>query len=55
MTAPAEANSLEVDVIKCSEKHTFQNWAKMFKPKNFCPQSEQNVVDIVKVARAAKA
>jgi L-gulono-1,4-lactone dehydrogenase len=44
-------------MIKCSENHTFENWAKTlkFKPKNFCqPKSEQDVIDIVRAARAAK-
>ena len=44
-------------MIKCSENHTFENWAKTlkFKPKNFCePKTEQDVVDIVRAARAAK-
>jgi FAD/FMN-containing dehydrogenase len=44
-------------MIKCSENHTFENWAKTlkFKPKNFCqPKSEQDVIDIVLAARAAK-
>jgi L-gulonolactone oxidase len=43
-------------MIKCSENHTFENWAKTikFKPKSFCePKPEQDVVDIVKAARAA--
>ena len=44
-------------MIKCSENHTFENWAKTlkFKPKNFCePKTEQDVVDIVRAARTAK-
>jgi len=44
-------------MIKCSENHTFENWAKTlkFKPKNFCePKTEQDVVDVVRASRAAK-
>jgi len=43
-------------MIKCSENHTFENWAKTikFKPKRFCePTTEQDVVDIVRAARTA--
>ena len=43
-------------MIKCTENHTFENWAKTikFKPKRFCePTTEQDVVDIVRAARSA--
>ena len=43
-------------MIKCRENHTFENWAKTltFKPKSFCqPKTEQDVVDIVRAARAS--
>ena len=43
-------------MIKCRENHTFENWAKTltFKPQSFCqPKTEQDVIDIVKAARAA--
>ena len=44
-------------MIKCADNHTFENWAKTikFKPKSFCePKTEQDVVDIVNAARAAR-
>src|SRR5688572_33364220 len=43
-------------MIKCTENHTFENWARTikFKPKRFCePTTEQDVVDIVRAARTA--